>query len=298
MNRLISVIIPTYHSRGGLGRAIDSVLSQNNVDVEVIVVDDNDPKSIERISTEKEMAKYSDNSKVVYIRHEFNKNGAAARNTGIKASKGSYIAFLDDDDYFLPEKLNRQIEFLEQHTEHNGVYGQILRSGRVVAVNLSEGNLSKDLLMLRAHMQTSTLMFRTEVIKQIGGFDECFFRHQDYELLLKYFRGGNTIGAIHVPVSEFGRNEGENIPYGSKLEDIKNLFLSKFETYIDSIDASEPGFKSKVYAIHYGGVFASHLKHAKFANAIKLFFKYGLKAPVYFFRPLFRSINLHLTGKA
>lgn len=296
MNNLISVIIPTYHNRGGLKPAIDSVISQKNVDVEIIVVDDNDPNTEWRRTTENLMKNYNGISNLIYIQHQANSNGAAARNTGIKASHGDYIAFLDDDDIFLPDKLNRQLNFLHDHPQYNAVYGQMLRSGKIVAENLPEGNLSKDILLLKSHLQTSTLLFRAHSIKQIGGFDEKFYRHQDYEMLLKYFHAGNKIGAVQFPVSEFGRNAGENIPIGERLENIKRMFFNSFNTYIIDFDKITPGFKNAVYARHYSGVFLSHIKNGYYLKGIKHLVKYTCLSPKNFWQPVIRSAVKHITG--
>lgn len=298
MKNLVSVIIPTYHGRGGLQTAIDSVLRQQNVNVEVIVVDDNDPDTEWRKNTELDMANYASDPRVKYIKHPSNKNGAAARNTGIKASHGDFIAFLDDDDLYLDGKLESQSTYLLANPQYNAVYGQMLRSGKIVKEKLPTGDLSKDLLLLESAMQTSTLMFRAESIKAIDGFDESFYRHQDYEMLLRFFHAGNKMGAILNPVSEFGRNAGENIPEGERLEKIKYHFLSTFSNYINEFDLSTPGFKNKVYAVHYSGVFLSHLKHFHISKALRVLLKYSFKSPKYFYKPIFRSLILHIQGKA
>ena len=98
---LVSVIIPTFQRAKYIERAIDSVLNQTYKNFEIIVVDDNDQESEARKEMIKRMDKYSSDSRIIYIKHEKNKNGAAARNTGINVAKGEYITFLDDDDYFL-----------------------------------------------------------------------------------------------------------------------------------------------------------------------------------------------------
>ena len=80
------------------------MLNQTYDNIEVIVVDDNGQGTEHQLLTEKAMEKYADNPKVQYIPHKVNKNGSCARNTGIRASKGEFLGFLDDDDVFLPEK--------------------------------------------------------------------------------------------------------------------------------------------------------------------------------------------------
>lgn len=298
MDNMVSVIIPTYKNRGGLSQSVESALSQDGVDVEIIVVDDNDPDSEWRFKTESEMKKYENKSNVIYIKHDKNKNGAAARNTGIKASSGEYIAFLDDDDIFLPHKLIRQIEYLSNHPNYAGVYGQLIRNGKVVSFGVPEGDLSKDLLLLRAHLQTSTLLIKKDAVIKIGGFDETFYRHQDYEFLLKYFQSGFKIGAIPYPVTVFGKNNGENIPSGEKLENIKTIYLSSFERYISKIDNDSPGFKKKVFATQFSGVFLRYIKSLDVINAMKILLKYSFYAPSYFWRPVVKSLFAHVFSKS
>ena len=103
----VSVIIPTYKRTEDIYRAIDSVLSQTLEDIEVIVVDDNGVDTEAGKKTASAMQRYKDESRVIYLQHQVNKNGSAARNTGIKAAKGDYISFLDDDDVYHPERLER-----------------------------------------------------------------------------------------------------------------------------------------------------------------------------------------------
>ena len=125
--QLVSVIIPTYRGADKICRAVDSVLSQTYTDIEVIVVDDNGKGSDAQKLTEQAMLRYKDDSRVKYIAHPVNKNGSAARNTGIAASKGSLIAFLDDDDVFLPQKTAVQVELFNGLSDEYGlVYGSFV----------------------------------------------------------------------------------------------------------------------------------------------------------------------------
>lgn len=294
--RTVSVIIPTYKNRGGLNNSIDSALTQDYEGLtEVIVVDDNYPESRDRKNTEALMAKYSDNPKVIYIRHEKNKNGAAARNTGIKVSKGDYIAFLDDDDLFLPGKLIKQVTYLEEHKEFDAVYCLARRSKYGCSHSIIEGDGSREILLLESNFFTPSLMFRREVLEFLNGFDETFRRHQDYELLLRFFSAGYKIGCVPEVLIEIGVNSGENAPSGKKLDDLKAYFFSKFDSFIQKEDAKTPGFAKEVYARHYAGVFLSHIKTKNFGGAIKVFTKYFFKAPIVFTKVLYTSALLHLS---
>ena len=98
---LVSIIIPTYKRANYLERAIESVIRQSYRNIEIIVVDDNDSGSKYREENIKIMSKYEGCKNIKYLKHRKNKNGAAARNTGIAAAAGEYLTFLDDDDFFL-----------------------------------------------------------------------------------------------------------------------------------------------------------------------------------------------------
>jgi len=95
----ISVIIPSYNRANTIGRAIQSALSQSYQDFEIIVIDDGSTDHTE------EVIRSFQDSRIRYIRHNRNRGGSAARNTGIHAARGEYIAFLDSDDEWLPQKL-------------------------------------------------------------------------------------------------------------------------------------------------------------------------------------------------
>ena len=298
MAKIVTVVIPTYKNRGGLIRAVKSVLVQDYNNVEVIVVDDNPPESKERTETEMQMVEFADDSRVVYIKHPHNRNGAAARNTGIKASKGEYIAFLDDDDLFLRGKLDKQVVYLNNHPEYDGVYCMAQRKNKPYGNDKSEGDCTREMLMLQTCIYTPCQMFRREAIEQINGYDEKFRRHQDFDLLLRFFHAGFKIGCLPEILTEIGTNEGENIPSGKKMEEMKAYFFEKFMPYIEEIDAKEHGFKNKVLAKHYAGVFLNHVKHKEIKMAVKTFCKYSVKSPVVFFKVIKDSALLHLKGEA
>lgn len=292
---MISIIIPTYKNRGGLLKSIDSVLKQKcDTAIEIIVVDDNNPETPERKTTEALMRQYEAISQVVYIRHPYNKNGAAARNTGIRSSQGEYIAFLDDDDLFLPGKLQKQREYLDMHPEYDAVYCLAERSGRPYGTDKSEGDCTREMLMLQTCIYTPCQMFRRTAINRINGYDESFRRHQDYDLLLRFFHAGYKIGCLPEILTEVGTNEGENIPSGQKLEDMKHYFFEKFMPYIEEIDKNERGFKNKVLAKHYAGVFLNHVKHHHHGMAIRVLNEYFFKAPSVFSKVLYNSMIIHM----
>jgi len=111
----VSIIIQTYNRRQSIGRSIKSVLNQTYRDFELIIVDDGSTDNTKEL-----VADFND-ERIKYVRHEENKGEAAARNTGIKAARYDYIVYQDSDDKWLPEKLARQIELLENASPEVGV---------------------------------------------------------------------------------------------------------------------------------------------------------------------------------
>lgn len=183
---LVSVIIPAYNSEKYISDAINSVLSQTYQDHEVIVVNDGSKDNTERI-----IKPYL--KRITYL-YQDNKGSAEARNTGIKASKGEYIAFLDSDDVWSPEKLSLQVKFLNDHPDFDLVYGDYGTFGEngVIDENFPltrkfprpDGYIFQD-LFLRPLIFTSTVMLQKKVLEEVGLFDEQFVNGQDYDLWLR-----------------------------------------------------------------------------------------------------------------
>ena len=272
MNPLITVIIPTYKNNGGLNKTIKSVVNQTYKNIEIIIVDDNNNDEF-RKETEIIVSNFLSDNRIKYIKHESNKNGSAARNTGIKASNGEYIAFLDDDDNFKEDKIEKQIKYLI-HKNFDCVYCR--RISHNILSNLpinKEGNLSEDLLLLKSQLQTSLLLFKKSVLIELNGFDESFLRHQDYEIMLRFFNKGFKIGFVEDTYVDIG-NQGQNRIFGRKMYEIKNQFLNQFSESIDSIELSKKGFKKQVLLKHYSSLFIALVKGREFKLAIEIYKKY------------------------
>jgi len=193
-NPTVSVIIPTYNRAHLVGRAIQSVLNQTYKDFELIIIDDGSTDNTENII--KEFQKKDKRTK--YIKHNKNKGGSAARNTGIKAAKGEYIAFQDSDCEWLPEKLGKQIKIFKRASPEIGVVytgSKVIKNNKKFyapssKIKKKEGNIYKALLEGN-FISTGTAVVVTEYLKKVGMFDERLPRFQDWELwirLSKYYR--------------------------------------------------------------------------------------------------------------
>ncbi len=177
---LVSVIIPTYKRATTLLDAIRSVLNQTYKNIEIVIVDDNGKGTYEQLETERLLKQYIENQQIIYIVHEYNKNGSAARNTGLMASHGAYINFLDDDDKMYPQKIEKQVQRLEFTDESIGAtycnsqithYQNITHKKIVKFSNIEkEGNLCIEYILGKARFNTSMIMFKRSAIEYIGGF--------------------------------------------------------------------------------------------------------------------------------
>lgn len=237
---MISVIIPTYKGASFLSRAINSVLRQEGVEFELIVVDDNDPDSVGRTETEIVMDQYSADKRIIYKKHDKNINGSAARNTGIKCAKGEYISFLDDDDYYLPGRLSK-CERIMKMSSADMVYTDVLVTKNDIVsgyVNASvKGNVFKNLLLDENMFGTgSNIFICRKAIAKYGGFDETLPRQQDYEFLLRQSANGTSTESINECLLVKSMNGINNSVNYIKLKEIKLMLLQKYESSISRLE--------------------------------------------------------------
>jgi glycosyltransferase involved in cell wall biosynthesis len=281
---LVSTIIPTFRRVDLLSRAINSVLNQTYQNIEVIVIDDNDPNTKFRKDTELLLSKYLGDNRIKYIKHSENKNGAAARNTGIKNSSGEVICFLDDDDWYVPLKIERQLNCLIDNKSFHGVYCGRFHNGTIIKSKLS-GDLSEAILLSEFIPGTPTLMIYKKCLEEIGGFNENYFRHQDSELLLRFFKKFKLF-PIEEPLVYIGINQSENELHGMALEDLKSSYLKEFQNIINEIDFKKKNFRKLVFSRHYSDVFFDHIQHGYYRLALKILVKRLIGSPLIFIKQL------------
>lgn len=274
----VSIIIPTFKRSDKIQRAIDSALRQDYDDFEVIVVDDNDPNSEERVKTEKIINKYLNIPNFIYIKHNRNKNGAAARNTGIEKSNGDYITFLDDDDEYYKNKIFEQVKALEKLSYAWGICytgydklndkGFIQKSDEKVEGDLLVQALSKNLFIGSG----SNFMIRREIVCEVGGFDESFERNQDLEFLVRVLKKykmkyiDKNLFLIHY------EKKDNNYNY-EFLINVNNLYRKKFNPLISDLKEQD---KIKVYKCLDLIDLRTALVKKEYIELIKIFIKSDL----------------------
>ncbi len=245
MNQLISIIVPTYKTNNSLKRAVDSVLNQTYKNIEVIVVDDNNPESEYRKAAEEIMKIYKKNKNVYYVKHEVNKNGSAARNTGVKNAHGNIIGFLDDDDFYYQCKIDKQYKFMIQENLDLAVC--YYKRGKDNITFDVKCDYSYDIFMMNNTPQTSSFLLKKECFESINGFDETYARHQDYEFLLR-FEEKFKIGCIPEILYEMTNNGVNNIPNPNTMDKIKEKFLTQFNYIIKEKKYNLKQIRAKSFA--------------------------------------------------
>lgn len=185
MENFVSVVIPTYNRENTIVRAIQSVLNQTYKKLEILVVDDGSTDNTEKI------VQNIKDDRIKYIRLPHNKGGGAARNIGIRASLGKYIAFLDSDDEWLPEKIEKQLNVFHKSDDSLGVvytgfqcvdeYGQTNKH----VIPKERGNISLKILEWNYVGTASTILVRSNHLKRINYFDETFPSCQDWDLYIR-----------------------------------------------------------------------------------------------------------------
>ena len=244
---VVSVVIPTYNRAELLPRTIDSVLDQTFEKFEVIVVDDDSMDDTADV-----VRQYNDD-RVHYIRHGQNRGGSAARNTGIEAATGEFVAFLDDDDVWRANKLDAQIERYERADEEVGVvYTGIEnvdseRRTNAMKTPQKEGNVTKQLLLDNFIGTFSAVMIDAETIEATGLLDERFPSWQDWEYYLR-LSGVAEFAAVTEPLTVRDASDHEQISedFGAKHEKAYPLLVEAFDPV-----AEEYGwwFKRRMHAL-------------------------------------------------
>ena len=232
----VSVIIPTYNRAHLLGRAIRSVLAQTLQDWELLVVDDASTDDTEIV------ARAFGDSRIHYVRHQVNKGAPAARNTGIRKSRSEYIAFLDSDDEFMPEKLEMQLNLFLRDKE--GDLGVAVcdfecvkqATNEVVSVSIRplRGWVYEDLLALRSKSYgTSLIMARKSASCSELHFDESLPSYQDFDFLIR-MAARRRCDMVSKPLVRTHLHSGPRIWAGINIVSGKERILEKYASELCS----------------------------------------------------------------
>lgn len=272
---MVSVIIPTYGGGEGLDRTIESILAQTYPHIEIIVVDDNGYASQNQIRTATVLQKYLDENKIKYLTPPANGGGSAARNRGAAIAAGRYLMFLDDDDTVSPDKIAKQVAALEALPEtyaisyvSSKIYVNDTLSNIIYA--RKSGSVLYPFLMNRIYMGTGTVLLRREAYDAVGGYDESFVRHQDWEFFARIL---NQYQCIAVEDAYFNRYiTNRNLPANTAVaENYMDHYIAFLKTYPLSLTK---GQIRKVINYNNAKIALQYLKAKKFSDFWRVLNKY------------------------
>ncbi len=294
---LVSVVIPTYSRNEMLGRAIDSIINQTHQNLEIIVVDDNPAESEYRASAEAIMKEYESDNRIHYIQNEHNLGGSGARNVGIEASHGDYIAFLDDDDEYLPTKIEKQLnKFLTSKDDKLAlVYCDVVHVGIEGNIDCTvkrrrKGNCIYEAIKDDCIAATSQWLVKKEFLNDVGNFSIVPCK-QDSTVILKLLVKGYTVDYVPEILSKYynyqdtnrisfssKRAEGELLYYEA-CRNAKNVLSSRKQRKIDYI------LDSRLYQLYSRKVSFSEEKrndaYQRMVNSRPIFTRFELKRKKY-----------------
>ncbi|HZF01834.1 MAG TPA: glycosyltransferase [Methylomirabilota bacterium] len=220
---LVSVIIPVFNRAHCVANAVESVLAQTFRNFEIIAVDDGSTDGTAEV-----LEKFGDQIRLL---RQKNRGVSAARNAGIRAARGKWIAFLDSDDRWFPEKLDRQLAAMEKYpvkmsfTRCMNAQGELLRDIEFVSAALREPeiflveNAVDSICLSPRHPLIQTMIVEKEILENTGLFDESFHAAEDAELI---FRLSFLSGFIYVdhPLTIVFENSSNSLTYSVKLDSL------------------------------------------------------------------------------
>lgn len=248
--KLVSAIITTHNRKRLLRQAIDSVWKQTYSDIELIVVDDASDDGTGEMCMGMDL-------KYIHIPKEESCGGNHARNVGILNAKGIYIAFLDDDDRWLPDKIAKQVALMETgdyELVHCGKYVEkIGEKGKtsteiVLPCHLDGGNLSRSILF-RICCTTTNILVKRQALIDIGLFDETLRFWQEYELTIRLAQR-KEFAYVNEPLSIYRVDRNDNKRLTNKYFEWKETVRKIYDKHRDLYDNLTWIEKRRVHALY------------------------------------------------
>jgi glycosyltransferase involved in cell wall biosynthesis len=255
LDNTISVVLTTYNRPELAKSAFRSIAAQSLAPMEIIVVED---------ASDTDMAAWVASLRrddTSYVRHDSNKGLAAARNTGLRLARGSLVAYLDDDDEWLPTRLEVQVDRLRSLSAEQKrrlaaiqVGAKILdREGRQVGVRLpaNQGCLRESIIKLGAVTPSSSFLFVKSALEDVGGFDESLISGIDHDVWMKLAVAGYTNEIIEAPhVILYAHDRVTMMSSTQKRIEGLTRFIEKWTpTYIDWFGPESGRIYAKRYFI-------------------------------------------------
>ncbi|MBE0654729.1 MAG: glycosyltransferase family 2 protein [Bacteroidales bacterium] len=251
----VTIIIPTHNRADILPRAIKSVQAQTFQDYELIIIDDASTDETDQVM------KGIVSDKIRYIKLDKNQGQCVARNRAYQKARGEYIGFLDSDDEWMPEKLEKQLRLFEHSKTEKlaAVYcgfievDELTNKTHVINRDNIRGNIYKDLLKGFCPSSTSMFLIKSKVFKEVLGFDEQLVTFVDYDLWLRISKAGYIFDYVDEPLivkyEHFGPQIAKNLDKRLKgLSQLLTKWCSEMER-IDGKGACRRFRKNKIEAV-------------------------------------------------
>lgn len=296
---LVSVIIPAFNSEKYIADAIDSILEQTYKNLEIIIVDDGSTDNTAETVRRYISIQTTDHrpQTIRYIYQE-NKGPAAARNRGIKEAKGEYIAFLDSDDIWLPEKLELQIRcFLDNNPLgfiYTGYYAidesrEVLGMGNIK--NFLKKEVFKKLFLKNVISTASTVMVKKECFDVVGLFDENLAVAEDWDMWWRIIKKYDFY-CLSKPLVKVRIRKGSQSYYGWRNLENELKFLNKL--FSDNSFKKNILLRRKSYSYRYYAAAVAYKENRDISQAVQFLFKSFLLYPISFFSKTHVCLFLYL----
>ena len=258
--KLVSVVVATYKREAELKNALESLAKQTYPNMEIVLVDDNgnDEWNSKVSETVEVFRNRYPKIKLECIVNNTNQGSSKTRNIGIHSANGDYITFLDDDDIYLPDKIRKQVEFMETNQCDYSITDLILYNEDDKKINRRIRSYIKEttveslrLYHLKYHMTgTDTIMFKKEYLIQIGGFAPIDVGDEFY-LMQRAIEEGGKFGYLpgcdikaYVHTGDGGLSSGDG-----KIKGENALYEYK-KTFFDQLEAGDIRYiKMRHYAV-------------------------------------------------
>ena len=268
---LATVVITTFRRAAFLPDAIKCVQQQTYANIELIVVDDNGEGTPDQLATALAVSNIND-PRIRYHALKQNEGASSARNAGTMLAKGFYVAFLDDDDIMLPEKIAKQVYYMQSHDESYGGCGtwlkRLYKNGAEFDFKPPDGiNVFMAGIKREHTYQTSTFLFKRQALLDVGMFDTTFRGLEDPELVirlsLRYHYGMVEEVLTIVP----SRDETT----GAEAEEYWSLkLIEKYKKEIGDLPARD---RKEVYFLYYFNLSKKYLQNRKPKKAFQYFLR-------------------------
>ncbi|MBF2782368.1 glycosyltransferase family 2 protein [Staphylococcus saprophyticus] len=299
---LVSVIIPTYNRETKIvKRAIDSVLKQSYKNFEIIIIDDNRDNKISNNVTS--LINKLNDSRIIYHKNKENIGGAKSRNKGIHIASGQYISFLDDDDIFLSEKLEKQVNYMKVNQvdfviSNLAIVDTQMKIKDIRKFNWLDKNQYSNTELLVNHYKyhltgTPTFMFKKNMLINLNGFPSVEMGHE-FHLVDRALKNGYRLGYVNEILTIAFLHDGERISTNQNRQKQLNNLL---EFKLKNLKNLRKKDKYQIYHRHYVASTFDYLNNGHLLKSLKpivLAFKYR---PTSFLYQFLKIVTIKIYNK-